>query len=140
MKKLLYLIVAIVILGLLLPAAAVAVETNMTIDIKPGSCPNSINLKSKGVIPVAILGSDTFDVTGVDVTTLEFGPDGATPAHELTHLQDVNGDGFMDLVCHFRTQDTGIKPWENSATLRGFTINGVPIYIIGQDSVRIVGK
>ena len=32
------------------------------IDIKPGSFPNSINLKGKGVIPVAILSTTTFDV------------------------------------------------------------------------------
>ncbi|GAG49200.1 unnamed protein product, partial [marine sediment metagenome] len=32
----------------------------VAIDIKPGSDPNPINPMSKGVIPVAILGSDTF--------------------------------------------------------------------------------
>ena len=108
------------------------------IDIKPGSFPNSINLKSKGVIPVAILGSAIFDVTDVDVTTLVFA--GASPAHDLNdplvyadHLQDVNGDGFMDLVCHFRTQDTDIAPGDTEATLTSDTITGT-------DSVNIVGK
>ena len=28
----------------------------ITVDIKPGSCPNPLNLKSNGVLPVAILG------------------------------------------------------------------------------------
>ena len=38
----------------------------VTIDIKPGSDPNSINLGSAGVIPVAILSSEAFDATTVD--------------------------------------------------------------------------
>ena len=115
------------------------------IDIKPGSDPNSINPKSKGLIPVAILGSATFDVTTVDVTTLAFGPNAATPAHDLTdpvvyaeHLQDVNGDGFTDLVSHYRTQATGIAKPDTSATLTGQTTGGIPI--TGTDAVRIVGK
>ena len=115
------------------------------IDIKPGSDPNSINLKSKGVVPVAFLGSAIFDVTDVDVETLEFGPAGATPAHDLTdpvvyadHLQDVNLDGFMDLVCHFKTQELGLVKGDTDATLTGETNDGVIVY--GTDSVNIVGK
>jgi len=115
------------------------------IDIKPGSDPNSINLKSKGVVPVAFLGSAIFDVTDVDVETLEFGPAGATPVHDLTdaivyadHLQDVNLDGFMDLVCHFKTQELGLVKGDTDATLTGETNDGVIVY--GTDSVNIVGK
>lgn len=43
----------------------------------------------RGVIPVAILGSDTFDEQDVDVTKLGFGPDGAATAHS-GHLDDVD--------------------------------------------------
>jgi len=46
--------------------------TPISIDIKPGSSPNSINLKSKGVVPVAILGTDDFDVSDVDPDTVIF--------------------------------------------------------------------
>ena len=34
-------------------------------DIKPGSCPNPINLRSNGVVPVAVLGSATLDVNDI---------------------------------------------------------------------------
>jgi len=115
------------------------------LDIKPGSYPNSINLSSKGVVPVAILGSDTFDVTDVDVATLKFGPDDAIPAHDLTdtlvyadHLQDVNNDGFTDLVCHFKTQELGLDEYNTEATLTGETYGGNPVE--GTDTVNIVPK
>jgi len=42
------------------------------IDIKPGSDPNSINLKSKGVVPVAVLTTDGFDASTVDPETVGF--------------------------------------------------------------------
>lgn len=38
----------------------------LPIDIKPGSCPNPLNIKAKSVLPVAILGLDDFDVTQID--------------------------------------------------------------------------
>lgn len=41
-------------------------------DINSGSDPNCFNFSSHGVIPVAILGSDTFDVLDIDTSTLFF--------------------------------------------------------------------
>jgi len=114
-------------------------------DIKPGSFPNSINTKSMGVVPVAILGSEVFDVTDVDVTTLAFGPDGATPAHYLTnphtyndHLQDVNDDGFLDLVSHYKQKKTGIKCGDIDASLTGALLDGTPFEVT--DSVNPICK
>ena len=132
-------------LGSATPGEEVLGAEEIDIDIKPGSDRNSINPKGKGVIPVAILGSASFDVTSVDVTTLTFGPDGATPDHDLTdptvyadHLQDVNSDGFMDLVTHYRTQDTGIAKGHTEACVAGETTGGVAIF--GCDAIKTVGK
>jgi len=47
-------------------AGAVAVA----LDIKPGSCPNPLNPKGGGVLPVAILGDSGFDVSEIDVSTI----------------------------------------------------------------------
>ena len=49
---------------------SIQVRLVATSDIKPGSDTNPINPMGRGVIPVALLGSDTFDVADVDVTTL----------------------------------------------------------------------
>jgi hypothetical protein len=109
----------------------------VNIDIKPGSDPNAINLKSRGVIPVAILTTDTFDATTVDHLSAKFGPAGVTEAHGRGHVEDVNGDTDWDLVFHFRTKDTGIACGDTSAMLTGTTVDGQPIK--GQDSVKTVG-
>ncbi len=108
----------------------------VTVDIKPGSYPNSINVKSKGVIPVAVLTDPNFDATTVDVSTLVFGPAGAQPKHN-GHIEDVDGDGDDDLMLHFNTQDTGIQCGETEATLSGATLGGQAIK--GSDSINTVG-
>jgi probable HAF family extracellular repeat protein len=106
------------------PTPFVAIE----IDIRPGSDTNPINPFGRGVIPVAILGTDTFDVTDVDTTTLRFGPGEAEPVHKNGgHLEDVNADGLTDLLSHYRTQDTGIAIGDTEACVTGETLDGVPI-------------
>jgi hypothetical protein len=99
-------------------------STVVEIDIKPDSEVNSINPRSQGVIPVAILGSDFFDVNNVDQSTLVFGPNGASIAHSSAHLADVNDDDLTDLLAHFRTQETGIAAGDMEACLSGETLDG----------------
>jgi YVTN family beta-propeller protein len=104
------------------------------IDIKPLSFPNSINLQSKGEVPVAILSSPTFDATTVDRNTVVF--DGTSPLPKNNSIEDVNGDGLLDLVLHFNTQDLNLQTGDTEACLSGKTLNGMGIK--GCDSVRIV--
>jgi murein tripeptide amidase MpaA len=110
---------------------------SVKIDIKPGSDPNSVNPRNKGVIPVAILTTDTFDATTVDPLTVQFAPNSAVEAHGRGHDEDVDGDGDVDLVLHFNTQDTGIACGDTSASLSGMTFDGQSIE--GSDSITTVG-
>jgi polyvinyl alcohol dehydrogenase (cytochrome) len=112
-------------------------ELEVDLDIKPGSDANPINLMSRGIIPVAVLGSDTFDVADVDGSTLAFGPDEAAPDHTRgPHFDDVNGDGSTDLLAHFRTQETGIAVGAVEACITGELVDGTPIE--GCDDIRTV--
>jgi len=104
------------------------------IDIKPGSDPNSINLKSKGVVPVAVLTADDFDASTVDPSTVEFA--GASPVRWT--MEDVDGDGDLDLILHFKTQELGLTEDSTDSTLTGKTYDGELLW--GTDTVNIVPK
>ena len=90
-------------------------------DIKPQSCPNPLNVKSKGVLPVAILGTENFDVTKINPDTIELAgvsllrwalEDVATPYEPFVGKEDcmedciIDGpDEFLDLTLKFYTQE-----------------------------------
>jgi len=129
------------------------------LDIKPGSCPNPLNTKSNGVLPVAILGTDQFDVYDIDPGTVML--EGVSPLR--SNLEDVSrpvtdpadtcdctsrgGDGYTDMTFKFDTQDIvdaleAQMPFVDGETriltITGMTHVGVPIE--GTDCVVILHK
>jgi hypothetical protein len=80
----------------------------VSLDLKPGSCPNPLNMNSHGLVPVAILGSESFDVHDIDVSSLP----GRTGMHTIEDVgtpfngplvdqfscTEAGPDGFDDLV------------------------------------------
>jgi hypothetical protein len=110
----------------------------VTIDIQPGDDPATINSKSHGKIPVAIISSPTFDaIAQVDPTSLTFGRTGSEKSLAFcSGPQDVNGDGLLDLVCHFDTSLSGFQAGNTMGVLKGKTVSGSTIQ--GTDSVHIV--
>lgn len=129
-------------------------ENAVSIDIKPGSCPNPLNVKSKGVLPVAILGTEGFDVSEVDVgyVSLEgVAPirfdyeDVATPFEgELCDCHEDGPDGIPDLILYFETQEVVdalgpvVDGVELELILTAGTVDGIPLE--GSDCIRIIKK
>lgn len=112
------------------------------IDIKPNSDPNSINLCSNGTVPIAIYGSELFDIYEVDTNSLRFAEAtvkvvGKKDPHSLCDYSDINSDSFTDLVCHFVTSDlASIDNESTHAVVNGQLFSGIDIQ--GEDSVNIV--
>jgi len=154
-------------------------EVTVAFDIKPTSCPNPLNAKKSDkdmaakigdpspwtvigadikapVLPVAILGTEDFDVRGIDPTTLTLMgvpatrwafEDVTTPVHddaEMCECTTAGPDGYEDLTVKFDqnsivaalgvTYDGQVIP----LTITGMTYDGIPIE--GVDCVVIRGK
>ena len=109
------------------------------IDIKPGSDINSINLGSHGVVPVAILGSIDFDAATVDPLTVTLsGAEVKVKGHSgnAGSLEDVNDDGYTDLLVQVYTENLDLTIGEINAVLNAYTYAGPAL--TGSDSIRIV--
>jgi len=109
------------------------VAKQIAIDIKPGS----INPRSRGKIRVAILTTVSFDAATVDATRVRFGPTGSEAAMVSSVLQDIDGDGDLDLILQFNTQGSGIDCSTTSGSVTGQTIDGTAIQ--GTASIKVVG-
>jgi uncharacterized repeat protein (TIGR01451 family) len=111
------------------------------VDINPGRGPNLVTLGSRQVVLVALLGQPGLDVRLVDPSTLAFGPNGASafcpqsesrshrgqasePGEECGKLTDANHDGSLDLVAHFRIDETGIADGDTQGCLRAAFADG----------------
>lgn len=99
----------------------------INIDIKPGSdAVAPINPKARGSVPVALLSSAEFDALEVDGSSLTFGSTGDERSWQRCGKDgtDVNGDGRLDLVCHFGNQEARFDPSFFEAVLKGETKAG----------------
>ena len=117
----------------------------VTVDIKPGSYPNSIRLASRGVVPVAVLATETFDASHFTPemahlsdanAAMSTGCGGAMAVRWVR--DDVNHDGSLDLVFFFNTQDLDVTSSSTAATLMAHGSDGSTTrHIMGTDSVKI---
>ena len=134
-------------------------ELHVFFDIKPGSCPNPLNVKGnfekgKAVLPVAILGTDDFDVREIDPSTVTLNgvsparwnfEDAATPYTDDDECgcHEEYGDGFEDLTLKFYRADIihAIAPVEDrdfvELVVSGSLGDGTDF--VGSDCVWILG-
>lgn len=91
-------------------------------DLKPGSCDNPLNTKSKGVLPAAILGTAALNVSTIDPASIRLA--GVAPVR--WSIEDVGRpgscaagrDGIPDLVLKFDTQKVVRALQASMGTLR----------------------
>lgn len=99
----------------------------VNIEVKPGSHELApLNPRAKGKVPVAIMGSADFDVTGIKQSTLTFGSSGDEKSLSKCQkeVHDINNDGYNDQICHFENSVAGFKGGDIEGILKGETENG----------------
>ena len=136
---------------------------SVAVDINPQSCPNPLNIASKGVLPMAVLGTEDFDVTQIDPASvlLEGVPplrwaleDVATPFEPFLGKEDCfedcneySPDGYMDLTFKFDRQEVVAALGEVNdrdcivLTLTGHLLeefDSTPV--VGEDVILILDK
>ena len=136
-------------------------SSKVYVDIQPGSCPNPVNTRSKGVLPVALLGTETFDVNRIDLGTIRVSREGvdgevaptrsgyedvAAPFEgDLCGCHKLKGDGNTDLSLKFNIQElvTALRLKEVAGATITLTVTGnlkeefggTPFQ--GQDCIRV---
>jgi hypothetical protein len=96
-------------------------EIFVAVDIKPKNCPSQINVKSKGKLPVSLLGTEFIDVSHIDPESIRLNGvapsfwsfnDIATPFKPYRGKEDAytdctesGSDGYLDLQLKFQTQN-----------------------------------
>lgn len=128
----------------------------ISVDIKPGSCPNPLNINDKGVLPVAILGTEDFSVFMIDPVSIRLEgiepvrssyEDVTTPVADGTDICECTTegpDGYLDLTLKFNVQEivSVLGDVEDGDVLE-LTLTGVlndGTLIQGKDCIVIISK
>jgi len=139
-------------------------DGTVKIDVKPGSCPNPINVKSGGVLPVAILGTTDFPVDDLDPESVRIWrndiggnveprshsyEDVATPFDPTIEegcCHDLTTDGIVDLNVKFDKKalvdDLKLDEIADKTTiyLRVTVLDDEDNELVGRDCVKILNK
>lgn len=125
----------------------------VSLDIKPQFCTNPLNINNQGVLPVAILGTENFDVSTIDLASIQLAgvvpirsgvEDVSTPLVDMIdecECTTEGPDGYTDLTLKFDAQEIVAALGEVSdgeeliLTLTGELLDGTSIE--GEDCIII---
>jgi PKD repeat protein len=112
-------------------------QVTVGIDIYPNRVPNRVILSRNYTLYVAVLGSANFDVTTLNSSTVKFGRTGteASPVRAPL-IRDLNGDGYLDAMYGFMTNDCGFALGDTTGILTGKLSDGTDVS--GSDSVLVM--
>jgi|RhiMethySRZTD1v2_1073278.scaffolds.fasta_scaffold1524752_1 hypothetical protein len=96
----------------------------VSIDVKPGDNPTSLEPKREGMVPIAVLSSKEFDATAVDLTSIRAGATGTEGSMFRSMKEDVDHDGDVDLIILFRVADLALTCNAKAVTVKGKTAQG----------------
>ena len=130
------------ILVIMVSGIASAQPMQVYLDIKPGTCLNPLNVKSKGMLTIAILGTEELLVADIDWDSLRlledlapirvFEEDVSSPpeSFECGDCPGLEPDGFPDLVLKFKTEEVvrELGLWSDDLTplsLTGSLLDGI---------------
>ncbi len=118
------------------------VENAIEVDIRPGHDGNIVDPRAGRLIPLAILTHANLDPNEINPRTITLEGVGVLLVGKsdksLCHQQDVNNDGFLDLICNVHITGYRVAPGEYRIRIEAETYD--KLRLNGEDFIRVPGN
>ncbi len=118
------------------------VENSIEVDIRPGHDDNVVDPRAGRLIPLAILTHANLDPNEINPRTITLEGVGVLLVGKsdksLCHQQDVNDDGFLDLICNVHITGYRVKPGEYLIRVEAETYD--KLRLNGEDRIIVPGR
>ena len=109
----------------------------VTIDVKPGDTPTTLEPKRQGMVPIAILSTKDFDAAQIDPATIRAGATGTEASIFRSMMEDVDHDKDVDLLLLFPVPQLLLTCNTKSVMVKAKTAKGQDVE--GSEAVTMVG-
>jgi hypothetical protein len=144
MKKLLFMLMAVLIMFSGTALAQVVSHLTVAVDIEPDNKFNIFKYKEEGMLTVAVLGTNSFDAAeqiipaSITVNKMKVRFIDDMPVYDV---RDMNGDGIEDLVVLIDVEGQYFQPGKRNFALTGkLKTEYGGTMILGKDLVEILHK